>query len=232
MDGNLHTFKARLVAKGYTQTQGIDYDETFSLVAKIMSMMRILLSISAFHDYEIWQMNVKTAFLNGKLDDDVYMAQPEGFVHAKYPDKVCKLKRSIYGLKQASRSWNLFFHEKVKDFGFSRSEDESCVYVKASGSNVVFLVLYVDDILLIGNNVSMLQDVNIWLGKCFAMKDLGNATYILGIRIYRDRTKHLIGLSQSTYLDKILKKFNMNESKKGYLPMQHGIRLSKDQWGY
>ncbi|KAJ9551125.1 hypothetical protein OSB04_015170 [Centaurea solstitialis] len=228
MDGNVHTFKARLVAKGYTQTQGIDYDETFSPVAKIKSI-RILLAIAAFHDYEIWQMDVKTAFLNGKLDEDVYMAQPEGFVHAKYPDKVCKLKRSIYGLKQASRSWNLCFHEKVKEFGFSRSEDESCVYVKASGSNVVFLVLYVDDILLIGNNVPMLQDVKIWLGKCFAMKDLGNAAYILGIRIYRDRTKRLIGLSQSTYLDKILKKFNMSESKKGYLPMQHGIRLSKNQ---
>ncbi|KAJ9551584.1 hypothetical protein OSB04_015629 [Centaurea solstitialis] len=228
MDGNVHTFKARLVAKGYTQTQGIDYDETFSPVAKIKSI-RILLAIAAFHDYEIWQMDVKTAFLNGKLDEDVYMAQPEGFVHAKYPNKVCKLKRSIYGLKQASRSWNLCFHEKVKEFGFSRSEDESCVYVKASGSNVVFLVLYVDDILLIGNNVPMLQDVKIWLGKCFAMKDLGNAAYILGIRIYRDRTKRLIGLSQSTYLDKILKKFNMSESKKGYLPMQHGIRLSKNQ---
>ncbi|KAJ9535962.1 hypothetical protein OSB04_un000872 [Centaurea solstitialis] len=214
MDGNVHTFKARLVAKGYTQTQGIDYDETFSPVAKIKSI-RILLAIAAFHDYEISQMDVKTAFLNGKLDEDVYMAQPEGFVHAKYPDKVCKLKRSIYGLKQASRSWNLCFHEKVKEFGFSRSEDESCVYVKASGSNVVFLVLYVDDILLIGNNVPMLQDEKIWLGKCFAMKDLGNAAYILGIRIYRDRTKRLIGLSQSTYLDKILKKFNMSESKKG-----------------
>ena len=164
MDGNVHTFKARLVAKGYTQTQGIDYDETFSRVAKIKSI-RILLAIAAFHDYEIWQMYVRTDFLNGKLDEDVYMAQPEGFVHAKYPDKVCKLERSIYGLKQASRSWNLCFHEKVKEFGFSRSEDESCVYVKASGSNVVFLVLYVDDILLIGNNIPMLQDVKVWLGN-------------------------------------------------------------------
>ncbi|KAJ9548673.1 hypothetical protein OSB04_021216 [Centaurea solstitialis] len=202
MDGNVHTFKARLVAKGYTQTQGIDYDETFSPVAKIKSI-RILLAIAAFHDYEIWQMNVKTAFLNGKLDEDVYMAQPEGFVHAKYPDKVCKLKKSIYGLKQASRSWNLCFHKKIKEFGFSRIKDESCVYVKASGSNVVFLVLYVDDILFIGNNVPMLQDVKIWLGKCFAMKDLGNAACILGIRIYQDRTKRLVGFSQSTYLDKI-----------------------------
>ena len=228
MDGNVHTFKARLVAKGFTQTQGIDYDETFSPVAKIKSI-RILLAIAAFYDYEIWQMDVKTAFLNGKLDEDVYMAQPEGFIHSKYPNKVCKIERSIYGLKQASRSWNICFHEKIKEFGFSRSEYESCVYYKASGSNVTFLVLYVDDILIIGNNIPMLQSVKDWLGKCFAMKDLGNAAYILGIRIYRDRTKRLIGLSQSTYLDKILKRFNMANSSKGFMPMANGTRLSKNQ---
>ena len=227
MDGKAHTYKARLVAKGYTQTQGIDYDETFSPVAKIKSI-RIMLAIAAFHDYEIWQMDVKTAFLNGKLSEDVYMAQPEGFENAKHPKRVCKLEKAIYGLKQASRSWNLCFHEKVKEFGFSRSEDESCVYIKVNGSVVVFLVLYVDDILLIGNDVPTLQSVKDWLGKCFAMKDLGDASYILGIRIYRDRSKRLLGLSQDTYLDKILKRFKMENSKKGNLPLHHGIKISKD----
>ncbi|GJY33235.1 putative RNA-directed DNA polymerase [Tanacetum coccineum] len=154
-------------------------------IAKIKSI-RIMLAIAAFHDYEIWQMDVKTAFLNGKLTKDVFMAQPEGFENAKYPKRVCKLQKAIYGLKQASRSWNLYFHEKVKQFGFSRSEDESCIYIKVSGSVVVFLVLYVDDILLIGNDIPTLQSVKDWLGKCFAMKDMGDATYILGIKIYRD----------------------------------------------
>src|SRR3954449_5119108 len=102
MDGNVQTYKARLVAKGYTQTQGIDYEETFSPVAKIQSI-RILLAIAAFHDYEIWQMDVKTAFLNGNIDEELYMMQPEGFVDPKDADKVRKLQRSIYGLKQASR---------------------------------------------------------------------------------------------------------------------------------
>ena len=227
MDGKVHTYKARLVAKGYTQTQGIDYEETFSPVAKIKSI-RIMLAIAAFYDYEIWQMDVKTAFLNGKLTEDVFMAQPEGFENAKYPKRVCKLQKAIYGLKQASRSWNLCFHEKVTQFGFSRSEDESCIYIKVSGSIVVFLVLYVDDILLIGNDIPTLQSVKAWLGKCFAMKDLGDAAYILGIKIYRDRSKRLIGLSQDTYLDKILKRFKMENSKKGNLPLHHGIKISKD----
>ncbi|KAJ9564851.1 hypothetical protein OSB04_000817 [Centaurea solstitialis] len=233
MDGNVHTFKARLVAKGFTQTHGIDYDETFSPVAMLKSI-RILMAISAYFNYEIWQMDVKTAFLNGKLTgvtltEDVYMEQPEGFEDPKNPNKVCKLLKSIYGLKQASRSWNLHFDERIKEFGFAKSEFEPCVYTKFSGSIVTFLVLYVDDILLIGNHVPTLQSVKSWLSKCFQMKDLGEAAYILGIKIYRNRSKRLIGLSQSTYIDKILKKFRMDESKKGFIPMQHGIVLSKTQ---
>ncbi|KAJ9538231.1 hypothetical protein OSB04_030964 [Centaurea solstitialis] len=228
MDGNVHTFKVRLVAKGFTQTHGIDYDETFSPVAMLKSI-RILMAISAYFNYEIWQMDVKTAFLNGKLTEDVYMEQPEGFEDPKNPNKVCKLLKSIYGLKQASRSWNLHFDERIKEFGFAKSEFEPCVYTKFSGSIVTFLVLYVDDILLIGNDVPTLQSVKSWLSKCFQMKDLGEAAYILGIKIYRNRSKRLIGLSQSTYIDKILKRFRMDESKKGFIPMQHGIVLSKTQ---
>ncbi|KAJ9561114.1 hypothetical protein OSB04_006274 [Centaurea solstitialis] len=228
MDGNVHTFKARLVAKGFTQTHGIDYDETFSPIAMLKSI-RILMAISAYFNYEIWQMDVKTAFLNGKLTEDVYMEQPEGFEDPKNPNKVCKLLKSIYGLKQASRSWNLHFDERIKEFGFAKSEFEPCVYTKFSGSIVTFLVLYVDDILLIGNDVPTLQSVKSWLSKCFQMKDLGEAAYILGIKIYRNRSKRLIGLSQSTYIDKILKRFRMDESKKGFIPMQYGIVLSKTQ---
>ncbi|GJR86941.1 retrotransposon protein, putative, ty1-copia subclass [Tanacetum coccineum] len=104
-------------------------------------------------------------------------------------------------------------------------EDESCIYAKVSGSVVVFLILYVDDILLIGNNIPLLQSVKDWLQKYFDVKDLGDAAYILGIKIYRDRSKRLIGLSQDTYLDKILKRFKMEYSKKGHLPLHHGIKI-------
>ncbi|KAK9018726.1 hypothetical protein V6N11_033773 [Hibiscus sabdariffa] len=199
MDGNVQTYKGRLVAK-----------------------------VAAFHDYEIWQMDVKTTFLNGKLEEDVYMTQPEGFVTPEDARKVCKLQRSIYGLKQASRSWNLRFNEAIQEFGFIRNEDEPCVYKKFSGSIVSFLVLYVDDILIIGNDIPTLQSIKTWLSSCFSMKDLGEAAYILGVKIYRDRSRRLLGLSQSTYIDKVLKRFSMEESKRGFLPMRHGISLSKE----
>ena len=228
MDGNPQTYKARLVAKGYRQVHGLDYEETFSPVAMVKSI-RILLAIAAHMDYEIWQMDVKTAFLNGRLAEDVYMSQPEGFVDPRNKGKVCKLLRSIYGLKQASRSWNQRFDQTVKRFGFIQNIDEPCVYKKEEQSKVVFLVLYVDDILLIGNDVPTLGATKAWLRNNFAMKDLGEASYILGIKIYRDRSKRVLALSQSTYLDKVLRRFSMQESKKGLLPVRHGIKLSKSQ---
>jgi hypothetical protein len=190
MDGNVHIHKAQLVAKGFRQVQGVDYNETFSSIAMLKSI-RIILAITAYFDYEIWQMDVKIAFLNGKLTEDVYMTQPKGFVDPTNAEKVCKLQKSIYGLKQASRSWNLRFDEVVKGFGFIQSDEEPCVYKKASGSSVVFLILYVDDILLIGNDIPMLEAVKISLKNSFSMKDLGEAAYILGIKIYRNRSKGL-----------------------------------------
>ena len=193
----------------------------------MLKSIRIMLAIEAYHDYEIWQMDVKTAFLNGFLEEEVYMSQPEGFISKNKPNQVCKLKRSIYGLKQASRSWNIRFDETIKSFDFIKNVDEPCVYKKTSGSAIVFLVLYVDDILLIGNDIPMLQSVKVWLSNQFFMKDLGEASYILGIKIYRDRSKRMLGLSQSRYIDLVLKRFSMEESKRGYLPMSQGIHLSK-----
>jgi hypothetical protein len=172
-------------------------------------------------------MDVKMTFLNGNLTEDVYMTQPEGFVDPKHVGKICKFQKSIYGLKQASRSWNMHFNEVVKGFGFIKNVEEPCVYKKVSGSVVVFLVLYVDDILLIGNDIPMMKVVKSSLRKSFSMKDLGEVTHILDIKIYRERSKRLIGLSQDAYIDKILNWFNMQDSKKGFLSMSHDITLSK-----
>jgi hypothetical protein len=181
-DRNVHIYKARLVVKGFKQIHGIDYDETFSSVTMLKSVW-ILLAIAAYFDYEIWQMDVKVTFLNGNLTEDVYMTQPEGFVDPKNVGKICKLQKSIYGLKQASGSWNMHFDEVVKVFGFIRNVEEPCVYKKVSGSAVVFLILYVDDILLIGHDIPMMEAIKSSLRKIFSMKELGEAAYILGIKI-------------------------------------------------
>ena len=136
---------------------------------------------------------------------------------------MCKLHRSIYGLVQASQSWNICFHEVIKAFGFIQTYGEACIYKKVSRSSVAFLILYVDDILLIGNNIEFMDSIKGYLNKSFSMKDFGEAAYILGIKIYTNRSRRLIGLLQSTYLDKVLKKFKMDQSKKGFLLVLQGV---------
>jgi hypothetical protein len=173
------------------------------------------------------QMDVKMTFLNGNLTKDMYMTLPEDFVDPKNVGKICKLQKSIYGLKQASQSWNLRFDELDKGFGFIKNVEEPCVYKRVSGHKVVFLVIYLDDILLIRNNIPMLEAVKSSLRKNFSMKELGEEAYILVIKIYRDRSKRLIRLSQNAYIEKILNRFNMQDSKKDFLPMSYGITLSK-----
>ena len=125
--------------KGFRQVQGVDYNEIFSTVAMLKSV-RIMLAIASFYDYEIWQMDVKTAFLNGFIKEELYMMQPEGFVNPKDANKVCKLQQSINGLVQASRSWNIRFDELIKAYSFIQTSGEACIYKKVSGSTTTFLI--------------------------------------------------------------------------------------------
>lgn len=220
--------KSRLVAKGFTQKDGIDYKETFSPVSKKDSL-RIVLALVAHYDLELHQMDVKTAFLNGDLEEEVYMDQPEGFVVAGKENLVCKLRKSIYGLKQASRQWYIKFNDTITSYGFVEIIVDRCIYIKISGSKFVILVLYVDDILLAANDMGMLHDVKKYLSKNFEMKDMGEASYVIGIEIFRDRSQGLLSLSQKGYINKILARYKMENCSAGIAPIQKGNKFSKMQ---
>ena len=226
--GNIERYKARLVAKGFTQKDGIDYKETFSPVSKKDSL-RIIMALVAHYDLELHQMDVKTAFLNGNLEEEIYMDQPEGFSVKGKEHMVCKLKKSIYGLKQASRQWYLKFNDTITSFGFQENTVDRCIYMKVSGSKFIFLVLYVDDILLATNDLGLLHQTKKYLSQNFEMKDMGEATYVIGIEIFRDRSQGLLGLSQKTYINKILERFNMEKCSAGVVPIQKGDKFNAMQ---
>ena len=192
------------MAKGFTQREGIDYNETFSTVL-CKDSFRIIMALVAHYDLELYQMDVKTAFLNGDLYENVYMAQPKGFVVKGKEHMGCRLKKSIYGLKQASRQWYLKFDETIRKFGFKENEEDNCIYAKFRNGKFIFLILYVDDILLASSDVGLLLETKKFLSSNFDMKDLGETSFVLGIEIHRDRTKGVLGLSQKAYLEKVLK---------------------------
>lgn len=226
--GNLEKYKARLVAKGFTQKDGIDYTETFSPVSKKDSL-RIVLALVAHYDLELHQMDVKTAFLNGELEEEIYMDQPEGFVATGTENLVCRLRKSIYGLKQASRQWYIKFNDTILSYGFVEIIVDRCIYMKVSGSKFAILVLYVDDILIAANDMGMLRDVKKYLSSNFEMKDMGEASYVIGIEIIRDRSQGLLSLSQKGYINKVLKRYGMDKCSIGKAPIQKGDQFSKMQ---
>jgi hypothetical protein len=170
-------------------------------------------------------MDVKTVFLNGDLQESVYMVQPKGFViegkkHMRY-----RLKKSIYGLKQALRQWYLKFDEAVKKFAFIENQVDNCIYIKITGSMFIILVLFVDDILLSSSNKNLLFEIKIFLSSNFDIKDLGDASYVLGIEIHHDRIRGMLGLSQKAYTEKVLKRYNMHECSGMSVPFVKALNL-------
>jgi hypothetical protein len=174
------------VVKGFTQKEGIDYHKTFSPVSKNDSF-RIIMALVAYFDLELHQMDVKTTFLNENLEEEVYMKQPKGF--DDNTQKACKLNKSIYGLKQVSRQWYIKFHKVITSFGFIENFFDQCIYLKVSGSKVIFLVLYVDDILLASNDLGFLHETKQFLSQNFEMKDLGEASYVISIEFTETENK-------------------------------------------
>ncbi|GKA88588.1 zinc finger, CCHC-type containing protein [Tanacetum coccineum] len=209
VDRTIEKFKARMVIQGFRQKEGIDYFDTYATVARITTI-RLLLALAAIHNLVIHQMDVKTSFLNGDLDEEVYMKQPEGFVMPGSEHKVCKLVKSLYGLKQAPKQWHQKFDEVVLSSGFHLNQSEKCVYSKFDNSGKgVIICLYVDDMLIFGTDQNQVDKTKKFLSSKFSMKDMGEADVILGIKIKRENTG--IVITQSHYIEKILKKFNRKD---------------------
>src|SRR6202046_1159695 len=183
--------------------------------------------MAAHYDLEIHQMDVRTAFLNGDLEQDIYMKQPEGFVASGKENLVCKLRKSLYGLKQASRAWYDKIHHAFVDMGFTVLSADTCVYQLRKANLYILVALYVDDLLLVSNSLEGLSALKRDLSRRFSMTDLGEAHYILGIQIDRNRAARILSISQREYVHKVLHRFGMMECKSVATPLATNIKLTK-----
>ena len=194
-------FKGRLVAKGYAQKYGIDYEETFSPVVQFSSI-RALLAFVVENDMLIHQMDVVTAFLNGSLEEEIYMEQPEGYVQPGKRHLVCKLKKSLYGLKQSPRCWNTAFRQYMESIGFKQSTADPCVYIQIADT-ITIVAVYVDDLIVITKTPEEMMRIKETLATQFKMKDMGPLHYCLGISIEPDKDQKCIWVHQKQYILKM-----------------------------
>ncbi|CAG9133521.1 unnamed protein product [Plutella xylostella] len=220
--GNITKYKARLVAKGFTQVAGVDYGETFSPVARLSSV-RLLFAYAAHHGLQVDHCDVETAFLNGDLDEEIYMEQPEGF--SKDPKgKVCLLKKALYGLKQAPRQWNAKVCEAMQKLSLKQTANEHCLYYKREGADLLIVAVFVDDFFVVSNNENMKNDFKDQLKKAFIVKDLGTCKDCLGMRVEHRGDK--ISLDQTKYIEKLVEKFGMTEAIPVLTPLEPGLKLT------
>ncbi|KAK9101268.1 hypothetical protein Scep_024698 [Stephania cephalantha] len=221
-DGSILKHKARLVAKGYAQQYGIDFEETFSPVARFETV-RLILALAAQLQWMVYQFDVKSTFLNGELHEEVYVAQPEGFEKGN-ETKVYKLRKALYGLKQAPRAWYSKIDGYLQKNGYTRSENEPTLYVKKEGkSDLIIICLYVDDIIYTSSSSSLLNKFKSQMMHEFEMSDMGLLHYFLGLEV--SQVEDGVFLSQRKYANDLLNKFGMSNCKPAATPMNLNEKL-------
>ena len=222
-------YKVRLVARGYTQREGIDFTEIFSPVVK-HSSIRIIIAMVALLDMELEQMDVKTTFLHGNLEEHLLMKQPEGFEHKGNEDHVCLLHKSLYGLKQSPRQWYRRFDEFMLNNDYHISKFDNCVYYGGlDQGGAIYLLLYVDDMVIASKQKSDVEKLKNLLKGEFEIKDLGSTKRILGMEIFRNKVVGTLFLSQKKYIKKVLERFDMHNSKLVLTPLGYQFKLSAAQ---
>lgn len=225
-DGSVQKHKARLVAKGYAQEQGVDYDETFSPVARFETV-RVFLALAAQLGWPIFQFDVKSAFLNGELNEEVFVAQPEGVVVHNEENKVYRLWKALYGLKQAPRAWYTKIDSYFLKKGFERSKNEPTLYIKKVGTAEFLVVcLYVDDMIYMGSCESIVTEFKLSMMKEFEMSDMGLLNYFLGLEVKQGVDG--IFLSQKKFAEDLLKNFQFTDCTPACTPMNINEKLSSN----
>ena len=219
-DNNRPKYKARLVIRGFKDTNNYDISDTYAPVAR-MNTVRIVFAIINRYNLDACQMDVKTAFLNGKISDDIYMEIPDGVncPVERSKNKVCKLKKALYGLRISPKCWNKTFSQAVRKLGFCSDLSEPCLFIWRSGPKIAILLLYVDDMIIASNDNKKLLETKKTLMSLFEMCDLGEPKIFLGMEIVRNRVARTITIRQSKYTDKILERFQMTNSKPQPTPM-------------
>ncbi|KAH9698134.1 hypothetical protein KPL71_023896 [Citrus sinensis] len=220
--------KARLVAQDYNQEEGIDFDETFAPVARLESI-RMLLAYACHKDFILYQMDVKSAFLNGYIMEEVYVKQPPGFENEKFPDHVYKLSKALYGLKQAPRAW----YDRLKNFlldnDFSMGKANTTLFVKHKNQDILIVQIYVDDIIFGSTNELLCKDFSSCMSQEFEMSMMGELKYFLGLQIKQNEEG--IFINQAKYVKDLLKRFGYDNGTKKSTPMSTTIKLDKDEKG-
>ena len=221
-DGSVERYKARLVAKGFTQNEGIDYTEIFSPIAKMVSV-KCLLAMATIKGWYLGQLDVNNAFLHGDLSEEVYMAFPPGF-HSQ-GEQVCKLNKSLYGLKQASRQWFAKFSSTlIQDLGFVQSKADYSLFTRQKSESFLILLVYVDDVLLASNNKVEVDEFKLLLNHKFKLKDLGDLRYFLGLEVAR--LDQGIALCQRKHALEVLSDAGFLGCKPAKIPMEKNVKLS------